>query len=82
MGQFLRIAALVLLILIGFGTGICGLLGLGAVFADLFGALPSASDRGLILGLSALFIAITVGCFFGIRALARRMREAARKDTH
>lgn len=82
MGQFLRIAALVLLVLVGFGTGICGLFGLGATFAELFGALPSASDRALILGLSVLCIAVAVGCFFGIRALARRMREAARKDVH
>src|SRR5438874_657018 len=31
MGNFLRFAALILLLLIGFGSGICGLFGLGAV---------------------------------------------------
>ena len=34
MGNFLRFAALVLLLLIGFGSGICGLFGLGAVAVD------------------------------------------------
>ena len=34
MGNFLRFAALILLVLIGFGSGICGLYGLGAVAVD------------------------------------------------
>jgi len=81
MGQFLRVAALLLLIGIGFGSGICGLLGLGVTFADIFGSGPHDSDRGLILGLSLLCVAVAVACFFGIRAVARRMWEAAQKQT-
>lgn len=81
MRQFLRFVAIVLLVLIGFGTGICGLLGLGATFTDLFGSRGHDADQLLILGLSALCVLATVGCFFGIRALVRSLRAAAQRDS-
>lgn len=78
MGQFLRFAALILLVLIGFGSGICGLFGLAMTVPDMFGPRPvSASDVGLVLVLSAVGGLIAVGCFFGARALARSLRGSA-----
>ena len=78
MGQFLRFAALILLVLIGFGSGICGLFGLAMTVPDMFGPRPvGASDVGLVLVLSAVGGLIAVGCFFGARALARGLRRAA-----
>ena len=78
MGQVLRFAALILLVLIGFGSGICGLFGLAMTVPDLFGPRPvSASDVGLVLVLSAVGGLIAVGCFFGARALARSLRRSA-----
>jgi len=38
-GNFLRFAALILLVLIGFGGGICGVFGLGAVAVEQLTAL-------------------------------------------
>lgn len=78
MGQFLRFAALILLVLIGFGSGICGLFGLAMTVPDMFGPRPvSASYVGLVLVLSAVGGLIAVGCFFGARALARSLRPSA-----
>lgn len=78
MGRFLRFAALILLVLIGFGSGICGLFGLAMTVPDMFGPRPvGASDVGLVLVLSAVGGLIAVGCFFGARALARGLRRAA-----
>lgn len=78
MGQFLRFAALILLVLIGFGSGICGLFGLAMMVPDVFGPRPvAASDVGLVVVLSAVGGLIAVGCFFGARALARSLRRAA-----
>ena len=78
MGQFLRFAAMILLVLIGFGSGICGLFGLAMTVPDMFGPRPvSASDVGLVLVLSAVGGLIAVGCFFGARALARSLRRSA-----
>ena len=78
MGQFLRFAALILLVLVGFGSGICGLFGLAMTVPDMFGPRPaSASDVGLVLTLSAVGGLIAVGCFFGVRALARSLRRSA-----
>jgi hypothetical protein len=78
MGQFLRFAALILLVLIGFGSGICGLFGLAMTVPDMFGPRPvSASDVGLVLVLSAVGGLIAVGCFFGARALARSLRRSS-----
>ena len=78
MGQFLRFAALILLVLIGFGSGICGLFGLAMTGPDMFGPRPvSAGDVGLVLVLSAVGGLIAVGCFFGARALARSLRRSS-----
>jgi hypothetical protein len=78
MGQFLRFAALILLVLIGFGSGICGLFGLAMTVPDMFGPRPvSASHVGLVLVLCAVGGLIAVGCFFGARALARSLRRSA-----
>jgi len=78
MGQFLRFAAMILLVLIGFGSGICGLFGLAMTVPDMFGPRPvTASDVGLVLVLSAVGGLIAVGCFFGARALARSLRRSA-----
>jgi len=78
MGQFLRFAALILLVLIGFGSGICGLFGLATTVPDMFGPRPvTASDVGLVLVLSAVGGLIAVGCFFGARELARSLRRSA-----
>ena len=77
MGQFLRFAALILLVLIGFGSGICGLFGLAMTVPDMFGPRAgSAGDVGLVLVLSAVGGLIAVGCFFGARALARSLRRS------
>jgi hypothetical protein len=78
MGQFLRFAALILLVLIGFGSGICGLFGLAMTVPDMFGPRPvPAGDVGLVLVASAIGGLIAVGCFFGARALARSLRRPA-----
>lgn len=78
MGQFLRFAALILLVLIGFGSGICGLFGLAMTVPDMLGPRPvTASDVGLVLVLSAVGGLVAVGCFFGARALARSLRRSA-----
>ena len=72
MGQFLRFALLIILALIGFGTGICGLFAVGATVVDTM-SRSSGSDQfaGLILVLGGACILVAVGCFFGVRALAR-----------
>jgi hypothetical protein len=75
MGQFLRFALLIILVFIGFGTGICGLFALGGT---LFEALSSSgrTDQyaGLIVGVGVICVVVAVGCFFGVRALARSLR--------
>ena len=75
MGQFLRFALLIILVFIGFGTGICGLFAVGSMAIDTLqrssGMDPYAP---LIFGLGALCIVIAAGCFFGVRALARNLR--------
>jgi len=78
MDQFLRFAAMILLVLIGFGSGICGLFGLAMTVPDMFGSRPaSASVVGLVLVLSTVGGLIAAGCFFGARALARSLRRSA-----
>lgn len=76
---FLRFMGIVLLVLIGFGSGICGLIGL-AVTLDVAGEGWRHADKVSIFLLSILFILVTVGCIFGIRALARRMRAARQAE--
>ena len=74
MGQFLRFTAIVLLVLLGFGTGICGLFGLGLTVFEVSGW--QHSDKGLILVISAVCLMVATGCFFAIRALVRKVQAA------
>ena len=71
---FLRFAGIVLLVMIGFGTGICGLFGMAMTIA---GGADDFTVPAFIL--STIAILVSVGCFFGIRALTRRWREAQAK---
>ena len=75
MGQFLRFALLIILVFIGFGTGVCGLFAIGSMAVDTM-SRSSGMDQyaPLIFGLGAVCIAVAVGCFFGVRALARSLR--------
>ena len=61
MGQFLRFALLIILALIGFGTGICGLFAVGATVVDTM-SRSSGSDQfaGLILVLGGACILVAV----------------------
>jgi len=72
---FLRFAGIVLLVVIGFGTGICGLFGMAMTIA---GGADDFTVPAFIL--STIAILVSVGCFFGIRALTRRWREAQAKE--
>jgi DMSO reductase anchor subunit len=74
MGQFLRIAAIVFLVLIGFGFGLCGLFGLGLTLFEVSGW--QHSDKGLILVISIVSLLVATGSFFAVRALARKVRAA------
>jgi hypothetical protein len=78
MGQFLRFALLIILVLVGFGTGICGLFAVGATVVDTM-SRSSGTDQfaGLIVALGLACIAVAVGCFFAVRALARGLRAHA-----
>ena len=82
MDQFLRFALLIILLVVGFGTGICGVLGLGYSANEAFGTRGSADNfTGLVVAFSLVGAAIALGCWFGIRALMRRIREhAAARD--
>ena len=75
MGQFLRFALLIILVFIGFGTGICGLFAIGSMAIDTM-SRSSGMDQyaPLIFGLGAVCIVVAVACFFGVRALARGLR--------
>lgn len=79
MGRFLRIVLLIILAAIGFGTGICGLFGLGVTTFD---TLKGTADSfaGIAAALSAVALLIAVGCWFGIRALMRSLRARASVD--
>jgi hypothetical protein len=79
-GNFLRFAALILLVLIGFGGGICGVFGLGAVAVEQLSGerLTGAQDfTGVALGLSAIGLVSAALIIWGIRVLARGLRRAA-----
>jgi len=78
MGQFLRFALLIILVFIGFGTGICGLFAIGSMAVDTM-SRSSGMDQyaPLIFALGAVCIAVAVGCFFAVRALARGLRAHA-----
>jgi len=80
MAQFLRFATLIILAVIGFGSGICGLFGLGATALDSLqrrGGSSAENMTGLVIVISLIGIVIAVGCFFGARALARSLRAHA-----
>jgi hypothetical protein len=74
-GNFLRIAALILLLLIGFGSGICGLFGLGAVAVDsMSGHRGGPEDfTSVAVVLSLIGLAVAALCVWGIRALSRSL---------
>jgi len=82
MGNFLRFAALILLLLIGFGSGICGLFGLGAVAVEqINGRSSSTMDlSGAMLVLSTIGVIVAALCIWGIRVLARGLKRAAQGD--
>ena len=66
---FLRIVGMFLLVVIGFGTGICGLLGIGMEVAR------KEELWQVVITFSVIGILVSVGCFFAIRALIRRDRR-------
>lgn len=74
MGQFLRFVAIMLLVLTGFGTGICGLFGIGVTLTDA--QMSRSTDAGLILVISGVCLLVAIGCFFAVRALIRRVQAA------
>ena len=76
MGQFLRFALLIILVFIGFGTGICGLWALVGGAIDLSSSRPDQYS-GVFVVAGLIFVVIAVGCFFGVRALARGLRAQA-----
>lgn len=83
MGNFLRFAALILLVLIGFGGGICGVFGLGAVAVEQLSGerLTGAMDfTGVALVLSLIGLVIAALCIWGIRVLARGLRRSAQAE--
>ena len=73
MGQFLRFSLLIILVFIGFGTGICGLWAVVGSVIDMSSSRPD-QYAGVFALLGALCILIAVGCFFAVRALARSLR--------
>jgi len=79
-GNFLRFAALILLVLIGFGGGICGVFGLGAVAVEQLTGQRSTGAMdftGVALALSCIGIVIAALCIWGIRVLARGLKRSA-----
>ena len=83
MGNFLRFAALIVLVLIGFGGGICGVFGLGAVAVEQLSGerLTGAMDfTGMALVLSLIGLVIAALCIWGIRVLARGLRRSAQAE--
>jgi hypothetical protein len=78
MAQFLRFSALIILALIGFGSGICGLFGLGASAIDALhghgGGGGGENFTGVVVMFSVIGVVVAIGCFFAVRALARSLR--------
>jgi hypothetical protein len=76
MGQFLRFAALIILALVGFGSGICGLFGLAASALDATrsGGGGGENFTGVVVLFSVVGVVVAIGCFFAVRALARSLR--------
>ena len=73
MGQFLRFALLIILVFIGFGTGICGLWAVVGSVIDLSSSRPD-QFAGAFAVVGLICIVVAVACFFGVRALARSLR--------
>jgi hypothetical protein len=69
-------------LLIGFGSGICGLFGVGAVAVEqISGRSSSTMDlTGLVLVLSVVGLVVAALCIWGIRVLARGLRRAAQTE--
>ena len=78
MAQFLRFAGLIIFALVGFGSGICGLVGLGGSAVDALnghgGGGGGENFTGLVVVMSLIGIVVAVGCFFLARMLARSLR--------
>jgi hypothetical protein len=83
MGQFLRFATLIILALVGFGSGICGLVGLGGSLLSVLqdgrgggggGGGLGENFTGVVVAFSVVGVIVAVGCFFAVRALARSLR--------
>lgn len=79
MAQFLRFATLIILALIGFGSGICGLFGLGASLIDSMqhGSGGPENFTGVVVAFSVVGVVVAIGCFFAVRALARSLSAHA-----
>jgi hypothetical protein len=82
MGNFLRFAALVLLLLVGFGSGICGLFGLGAMAVDSMNGRRGGPDDftsvAVVFSIAGLIIAAL--CTWGVRALSRSLKRSAQAN--
>lgn len=82
MGNFLRFAALVLLLLLGFGCGICGLVGLGAVAVDSMdgrrGGPEDFTSVAVVFSIAGLIVAAL--CIWGVRALSRSLKRTAQAN--
>lgn len=78
MAQFLRFAGLIIFAAVGFGSGICGLVGLGGSAVDALnghsGGGGGENFTGLVVVMSIIGLVVAVGCFFATRALARSLR--------
>jgi len=78
MAQFLRFSALIILALVGFGSGICGLFGLGASAIDALngrgGGGGGENFTGVVVMFSVVGVVVAIGCFFAVRALSRSLR--------
>lgn len=75
MGQFLRFAAIIVLLFVGFGSGLCGVLGFGySAVQAVQGRWKTDDFVGVAIGLACVGVVIAVACFFAIRALMRRIR--------
>ena len=70
MGQFLRFALLIVLVFVGFGSGICGAYGFVVLAFD-----HPTNMGGVIVAAALLSFLVAVGCFFAVRALARGLRR-------
>lgn len=79
MGEFIRIVVLLVLALIGFASGLCGLFGFAMVVTDSLGGGSNDGFTPVAVLLSSIGVAIAVVSFFIMRAMlrahARRVAE-------